>query len=340
MKRASVTDVSRRAGVSTATVSRVLNDPQKVSEDTRLRVLAAIKELNFVKSATAFSLKAQQSQNVLVVVSNIGNIFYSKMFQGVQNRAEENGYSVIIASRERGLHHPVLERLRTGRVDGAIILDPTSLAAEDLEFLKNAYSGTPPIVGFAESPALLPYPHVFVDNFRPAYDLTRHLIELGHREIGVVQAPDYLPVRDERLNGYLRAMRDAGLEVQPDIVFTGGFESDAGHRVARQLLARDRMPTAMVCANDEMAMGMISDLAKAGIRVPEHLSVTGFDDCTLADVYSPPLTTVAQPRERIGVEAMNLWLRILADPQTPADTIVTLDTAMRIRGSTAPPRIG
>ncbi len=340
MKRASVTDVSRRAGVSTATVSRVLNDPQKVSEETREKVLAAIKDLNFVKSATAFSLKSQQSHNVLVVVSNIGNIFYSKMFQGVQNRAEENGYSVIIASRERGLHHPVLEPLRTGRVDGALILDPTALAAEDLAFIKTAYAETPPLVGFSEKRGFLPFPHVFVDNFQPAYELTRYLVGLGHRDIGVVQAPAHLPVRGERLGGFLAAMRDAGLAVRPENVFEGGFESDSGHRVASALIARADRPTAILCSNDEMAMGMISDLVRAGIGVPEDISATGFDDCTLADVYSPPLTTVAQPRERIGIEAMDLLLRILADPTVPLDTAVALETEMRIRGTTAPPRAG
>ncbi len=337
MKRASVTDVSRMAGVSTATVSRVLNDPEKVSEGTRNRVLAAIKELNFVKSAAAFSLKARQSHNVLVVVSNIGNIFYSKMFQGVQRRAEENGYSVIITSRA-DQDHPILERLRTGRVDGVLILDPTTIAAEDAEYLRGAYQGTPPIVGFSEKPNLLHYPHVFVDNFQPSYALTRHLIDLGHRDIGVVEAPDYLPVRTERLGGFTKAMNDAGLEIKPENVFAGGFESDAGHRVAHELLTRGHMPTAIVASNDEMAMGMISDLALAGVRVPADLSVTGFDDSTLADVYSPPMTTVAQPRERIGAEAMDLLLRVLADPTISPETVVTLQTEMCIRGTTAPPR--
>jgi LacI family transcriptional regulator, repressor for deo operon, udp, cdd, tsx, nupC, and nupG len=340
MKRASVSDVSRRAGVSTATVSRVLNAPEKVSPITREKVVAAIKELNFVKSAAAFSLKAKQSHNVLVVVSNIGNIFYSKMFQGVQRRAEENGYSVIITSRAGGPGDPIVERLHTGRVDGIIVLDSTSLATEEFDLLRGSYQGTPPIVGFAEKAGLLPYPHVFVDNFRPSYDLTRHLIDLGHRDIGVVQGPAHLPVRLERLGGFLQAMSDAGLDVRPDNIFEGGFESPAGHEVARILLerGRDRMPSAMMCSNDEMAMGMISDLVLAGVRIPEDLSVIGFDDCTLADVYSPPLTTMAQPRRRIGEEAMNLLLRVLADPTTPLDTVVRLDTVPRYRGSTAPPR--
>ena len=338
MKRASVSDVSRRAGVSTATVSRVLNAPEKVLPETRERVLAAIKELNFVKSAAAFSLKARQSHNVLVVATKIGNIFYSKLFQGVQRRAEESGYSVIITSRDAGYSDPVLERLRTGRVDGVIILDAASLASEEYDFLRSSYQGTPPLVGFSEKPGLLPFPHILVDNFQPSYDLTRYLIDLGHRDIGVVQAPSYLPVRLERLGGFLQAMKDAGLTVREENVFEGGFESDAGHRVARELLGRERRPTAMMCSNDEMAMGMISDLVRAGVRVPDDMSVIGFDDCTLADVYSPPLTTMAQPRERIGREAMDLLLRVMADPNTPSDTIVRLDTVPKFRGSAAPPR--
>ncbi len=338
MKRARVTDVSRLAGVSTATVSRVLNDPEKVSEETRNKVLAAIKELNFVKSAAAFSLKAQQSHNVLVVASNIGNIFYSKMFQGVQRKAEENGYSVIITSRTGGRDDHIIERLRTGRVDGIIVLDAMGLAPEVFDFLKTSYQGTPPIVGFSEKSGFVPFPHVFVDNFRPAYNLTRYLIDLGHRDIGVVQAPSELPVRLERLSGFMKAMEDAVIPVPDHNVFEGGFESNAGHDVAAILRQREHLPTAIVCANDEMAMGLISDMVSSGVRVPQDLSVVGFDDCTLADVYSPPLTTVAQPRERIGQETMNLLLRILEDPTTPPDTVVELDTQPRYRGSAAPPR--
>ena len=234
----------------------------------------------------------------------------------------------------------MLERLRTGRVDGVIILDPTPLADADLEFLSAFYRQTPPIVGFSEKPELLPYPHILVDNFKPSYEITRYLIDLGHRNIGVVQAPDYLPVRGERLGGFLKAMQDAGLDVPDENVFEGGFESPAGHDVAHALLerGRDAMPTAMVCSNDEMAMGMISDLVQAGVKVPGDLSVVGFDDCTLADVYSPPLTTVAQPRALIGEEAMDLLLRVMVDPTTPADTVVKLDTTACIRGTTAPPR--
>jgi LacI family repressor for deo operon, udp, cdd, tsx, nupC, and nupG len=338
MKRASVSDVSRRAGVSTATVSRVLNDPDKVLPRTREKVLAAIEELNFVKSATAFSLKAQRSHNVLVVVSDIGNTYYSKLLQSVLIRAEENGYNVIITSRESGQHDTVLDRLRTGRVDGVVFLDGYSLSAEDFAFLRTFYLGTPPIVGFAEKPGLLPYPHVFVDNFTPVYELTRYLIGLGHKRIGFIEAPSRLPVRLERLDGFRQAMCDAGLEICETDILEGGFTSDVGQRVAASLLERGNLPTAVMCSNDDTAMGLISTMVEAGIAVPEALSVVGFDDCTLADVYSPPLTTVAQPREQIGKTAMDILFRIMADVTTPLDTVVTLETEMRIRGSAAPPR--
>lgn len=338
MKRARVSDVSRQAGVSTATVSRVLNDPEKVSPETREKVLAAIKALNFVKSATAFSLKARQSHNVLVVVAGIGNIYYSKIFQGVQTRAEENGYNVIITSPKGGQYDSVINRLRTGRVDGVILLDGYFLDPDDFDFLKSLYQGTPPVVGFAEKPGLLPYPHIFIDNFRPTYELARHLIGLGHKTIGFMQAPVNLPVRQERLDGFRKAMTDAGLEVDEQNIFVGGFQPEDGRRVAQALLQRKDRPTAMLCSNDETAMGLISDLVKAGIKVPDDLSVIGFDDCTLADVYSPPLTTMAQPHERIGQEAMDLLLRIIGDGTTPLDTVVPLDTKIRIRNTTAPPR--
>jgi len=340
MKRASVSDVSRRAGVSTATVSRVINDPQRVAEKTRAKVLKAIKELDFVKSAAGFSLKSQTSNNVLVVVQNVGNIYYSPIFEGLQHRAETNGYNIIITTPSVSLtEETVLSRLRTGKVDGIIILDDYTISEADIDNLRRYYQATPPIVGFTEAAGGLPYPHVYINNRTAARTMTRHLIEAGHSHIGHLPGPSGYAVRAERLAGFLDAMREAGLSVADADIYPGGFHRQIGRRVAAEIATRDRpMPTAIFCANDETAMGLICEMARRGIRVPDDLSVVGFDDIILADVYVPPLTTMSQPRSQIGASAMELLLDILRNPAGSAERRVELKTELRVRDSVAPPR--
>lgn len=340
MKRASVTDVSRLAGVSTATVSRVLNDPEKVLEPTRAKVLAAIEELHFVKSATGFSLKAQQSNNVLVVVSSVGNIYYSEIFEALKIRAEDAGYNIIITSPSGGTRDSVLDRLRTGRVDGVIILDGYTISPEDYDFLTNFYQGTPPIVGFAEKRGILPFPQVFIDNYAAAHQMTRYLIDAGHTHIGHIPGPANYPPSGERLRGFRDAMAASGLSVADDDIFEGGFKSLVGRKAAHALLARTTMPTAIFCANDESAMGLISELVQNGIDVPGRISVAGFDDCSLSDVYSPPLTTLAQPRGAIGTTAMDLLLEVMHNPDAPREKVVVLDVTLMARKTVAPPCAG
>lgn len=336
MKRASVSDVSKRAGVSTATVSRVLNSPEKVSEQTREKVLAAIEELNFVKSATAFSFKSQQTHNVLVVVRNVGNIFYSEVFEGLQRRANAHGYNIIIKSPDlEDGSDPVMDALRTGSVDGVIVLDPYFPSEDDYAILRSIYQGVPPIVGFAERPDYLPYPHVFVDNRAAARTITRYMIERGHTRIGHLPGPPNVAATAERKAGFLDAMEEAGLSVDPEDIYEGGFHRDVGRRVARRLARRQILPTGVFCANDETAMGFISEMATLGIVVPDDISVAGFDNNAFADVFVPPLTTIAQPRGEIGVSVMDLLLDVMTNPKVGRNRVVELRYRLASRLSVA-----
>lgn len=336
MKRASMLDVSRRAGVSTATVSRVLNAPDRVSETTRKKVLAAIKELDFVKSATAFSLKAQQTNNVLVAVSRVGNIFWSEVFEGLQHRAEATGYNLVLdASTGRNGAMSVVEALRTGRVDGAIILHNEAIDPDVLDNLHALYGGTPPLVGFAEKRGAMACPHVFIDNRAGARTLTRHLIDAGHTRIGHIPGPSDYPVSDERLGGFLEEMDAAGLKVREADIFEGGFGHEIGQHVARRLARMSDRPSAVFCANDDVAMGLISELWILGLKVPEDISVVGFDNSVVAEVYVPPLTTMAQPRTKIGAAAMDLLLDVMADPKANIHRVVELELSLAKRMSVA-----
>lgn len=336
MKRHSISDVAKRAGVSTATVSRVINLPDQVAEKTRKRVQIAIEELDYAKSAAAFSLKARKTHNILVSVTNVGSIFWSEVFEGLQMRAEETGYNLVLVSHtpNRGADH-ILESLRSGRVDGAVVLHSEAISPEVETRIFQLYSGTPPVVGFSEKPGTLRCPHIFINNRAASRTLVRHLIDAGHSRIGHITGPEGLPVTNERLGGFMDEMKAAGLHVRPEDVMKGEFHRDAGRRVARQLARRGDAPTAIFCANDDVAMGLISELWMLGIKVPEDISVVGFDNNALADVYVPPLTTIAQPRHQIGEAAMDLLLDVIADPNSHGRRVIELKLRLAKRMSVA-----
>lgn len=340
MKRPSVGDVARRAGVSTATVSRVINTPERVAEPTRRRVEHAIEALGYVQSATAISFKAQRSRIILVAVANVGNVYYSEIFEGVHHTAEAHGYATIITSPAVTPGMRIVDQLRTGRVDGAAILSGYAFPDEDLELLGRLNRGTPPVVGFAEKRGVLSYPHVFIDNRRAARELTGHLIEAGHRRIGHVTAIPGQPVTEERMAGFHEALCEAGLSAEPGHVWDGNFNKTGGRAAARAFAAlreADR-PTAVFCANDETAMGFVAELWLHGVAVPRDVSVVGFDDIMLADAYVPALTTMIQPKPEIGTSAMRLLLDVMADPAANAGRVIELGTRLVVRDSVAPPR--
>jgi LacI family transcriptional regulator, repressor for deo operon, udp, cdd, tsx, nupC, and nupG len=340
MKRASISDVAQRAGVSTATVSRVLNDPDRVSEATRDKVREAISELNFVKSATAFSFKVSQTHNILAMVANIGSIYYSEVFEGMQRKAEEHGYGVIISSTPPGEQFSwmVTDRLRSGRVDGIIVLDGAEIQQEDYAILKKIYGGTPPLVGFSEKRDHLLYPHVLIDNRRASREATQQLIDAGHTAIGHITAPPNFAVAGEREAGFRAALEAAGLEVNEKFIFDGGFHIPSGRSAVREMLKLKDQPTALFCANDELAMGAVSELSGAGIRVPDDFSVVGYDDICLAEAYVPALTTIRQPRHEIGAATMALLLDVMRAPDAGDDRVIEKKLHLIVRDSVGPPK--
>lgn len=336
MKRPSIGDVARQAGVSTATVSRAINAPETVTEKTRRKVNEAVTALHYVQSETARNFKKQRANAVLVVANDIGNIYYSEIFRGIQRRAEASNYSITITNPSPGgTQELILSNLRTAKVDGVIILSGHEITEHDLAFLKKLYAGTPPIVAMCEERGYMRVPHILIDNERAGYVAGRHLIEMGHTRIGHAYGPHRTPVRRARANGLRRAMSEAGIPVNDTWFFEGGFSAIGGRAAAQSFLSLKERPTAIFCANDEAAMGFISQLHRYGVSVPGDLSVMGFDDIVLADTYVPGLTTVHQPKEEMGRHAMNLVLDII-ERQTHADLpIVELPVHLVPRDSVA-----
>lgn len=325
MKRPAIGDVARHAGVSTATVSRALNAPETVTEKTRRKVLEAVDALHYVQSETARNFKMQRANAVLVVAHDIGSIYYSELFRGIQRRAHASNYTISITNPSPGgTQDLILSNLRTAKVDGVIILSGHRITSEDFSLVRKLYSGTPPIVALGEERGDLKVPHILIDNEHAGYIAGRHLIEMGHTSIGHLYGPHNTPVRRARANGLRRALSEAGLGVRPEFFFESGFDSGLGRSAAQTFLSLKERPTAVFCANDLAAMGFMHEVHTYGLRIPEDISVLGFDDIVLADCYIPALSTIHQPKDEIGRRAMNLLLDIIDKRNTEPMPVIEL----------------
>ena len=333
-----IREVAKRAGVSTATVSRVLSRPDVVSPDTRLKVLKAVERLGYAPNSVAKNLRTLKSRKLLVTVPDISNPFFSLILKGIEDTAQKNGYSVLVGDTQ---HDDQREEryalmLKQKEADGLIFLGhrlPAAAASVVQEMAPNCA----PIVNGCEFSAALGVPSVHIDNAKAASEAMDHLYELGHRAIGVVTGPLLSPLSRDRLTGALASARRH--DAEPQVVVTqGDFSIRSGSDAADDLLGRPAPPpTAIFCFNDEMAMGVIGAARRRGLDIPRDLSVVGFDDIRFAQCIEPPLTTIAQPMREIGEGTVRLLLEIL-NGSCVAPVSVTLPHVLRVRASTAAPR--
>jgi LacI family repressor for deo operon, udp, cdd, tsx, nupC, and nupG len=332
-----IRDVARKAGVSTATVSRVLGRPDLVNVETRSAVLAAIQTLGYIPNAAAKSLRTLRSGKVLVTVPDIANPFFSLILQGIESAALRAGYSVLLGDTQHDVTREQQYALMLQRreADGLIFLGhrlPKAAAA----LVRSLPRGRAPVVNGCEFSPGLGVPSVHIDNAKAAFEAVDHLCQLGHRHIGVVTGPMASPLSRDRLKGATaRADRD---RTRITISVVGGdFSIESGIAAADQLLATAQPPSAMFCFNDEMAIGVMHAARQRGRAVPEDLSVVGFDDIRFAQYCDPPLTTIRQPMRELGEATVRLLLNILGGNVKEAVS-VTLPHALIVRASTAVPR--
>lgn len=330
---ATIKDIAKLAGVSTATVSRTLATPDVVAPDTRARVEAAVRKLDYMPNALASGLRRRRTENIIVVVPDIHNPFFSGVVQGIEHVAHGHGHKVLLGESQ---HSQVrldsyAAMLVSKEADGLILLG--ALLPTSVERAVAAHEPPPmPIVMACEYFAGLQAPNVRIDNVAAAAAATDHLVHLGHRRIAMITGPSGNPLVKDRVKGYRQQMAKADLPVPADFVARGDFTVESGYHAMQKLLAHAHKPTAVFCANDEMAMGAIRAAKEAGKRVPHDLSVVGFDDIRFAEYFDPPLTTIRQPQREIGETAMRLILDVFAKRNAP--TSVVLPHALVVRGST------
>lgn len=330
-------EVARRAGVSASTVSRVLSRPGVVSPETRRRVLATVQEMGYAPNSVARNLRTRKSDKILVTVPDISNPFFSLIIQGIEGAAQRAGYTVLLGNTQHDEHHEerYARMLKRKEADGLIFLGHR-IPKPAAELVAEMAPRCAPVVHGCEYSPALGVASVHIDNGAAAADAMDHLYTLGHRCIGVVTGPLVSPLSRDRLAGTEERARAVG--APGDLVVRhGDFTIESGALLAEGLLARPDPPTAIFCFNDEMAIGVIAVARRHRIRVPEDLSVVGFDDIRFARHIDPPLTTISQPMREIGEGTVRLLLEILrGDEIKPVS--VTLPHQLTVRGSTAPPR--
>ncbi len=330
---ASIKDVATLAGVSTATVSRALSQPDKVAEETRKRVLKAVKASGYQVNTAARQFRRQRTETVLVVVPNIGNPFFSNIIQGIESFAHQNNYRVVLCETDSSDSEAqsYANYMRQRHADGAILL--TAQGVENLI----ANSADIPVVMACEYLPDFPCPTVRIDNVKAAQDATAHLLDLGHKRIAYINGPSGSPLSKDRLKGYHRALKSAGVSAEKGLILTGDYTPESGYRCAQQLLSATAPPTAIFAASDPMAIGIMRAAAECGFEIPQDLSLVGFDDIRFADFMTPRLTTIHQPRELLGSTAMAQLLQLLQGTTATQDTV--LAHQLMVRKSTNKPPV-
>lgn len=334
-RRPTIKDVARRAGVSPSTVSYVMNDNGPVAADKRARVRAAVEELGYAPNQSARSLKRRRVSSIGLIVPDLRNQFFALVAEGVVQEAQRSDVTVVLcstdASAEREAYYARL--LRTQRLDGVIYLSGTGVSPgglADLAALRRVVFVDERLLG-------IDVPFVGSHNRRGAREAATHVLAAGHERLGFVTGPPALWTSEQRVAGYREALAGAGLDPDRVPLVVGDYRQPSGAAAAQALLEApaDARPTAILCANDLMAIGVMQYCRDHGVDVPRDLSVTGFDDLPLSQLLSIPLTTVRQPAREMGERATELLLAHVAGeaPEPPE----LLATTLRVRASVAPP---
>ena len=306
---ATIEDVAAIAGVSIATVSRAVNEPEKVADATRRKVNEAIARTGYTTNAMARSLRMRRSKMILILAPDVGDPNFSNILVGLETEASKRGYGVLIGNTQNDATRETnyLRFISSNQADGVILLTghlPFGLGGGTDEVR------LPPMVAINEPVPGGQVPFVGVDNFEGARIAAEHLISQGHRQIAFIGRSSRM-VSTLRERGYRAALSDAGIGIDPMLILDGDGTTESGRQASEHMFVRDVLPSAFLCVNDATALGVIIALNARGYDLPRQFSVMGFDDISFASFVTPSLTTMKQPRSKIGEAAMNLILTLV-----------------------------
>ena len=320
-------DVAKLAGVSTYTVSAVINRSAYVSPELTTRVEQAVQHLDYTVNHMARSLQTRQTMNVGMLLPDVGNPFYAKVVRGAEEKLDEAGYRVILGntnnnSKEQSRY---LELFRSGQIDGMLLF----LAAGDQSELKQLVLKKKPMVFLGRIPAF-PADYVTADNVLGAELAIEYLVSKGHQRIGIIIGQEDLSPSVQRVEGWRNTLARKGLPSPDEYIAKGDWSAESGYRGTQQLLRLNPRPTALFAANFMMMTGALRAVKDAGLRNPEDVRVASCDDAEWLDCFSPPVTTIEQPSYELGVEGASLLLARLKDPEREPTHLV-LQPKLKIR---------
>ncbi|GAB3579723.1 substrate-binding domain-containing protein [Amycolatopsis endophytica] len=333
---ASIRDVAKAAGVSTATVARVLNGGAPVSPDRTERVLRAVEELDYVSHGVAASLSRGRTKLVGLLVSDIANPFTAQVARGLEDEAVRHGYQVLIASSDFDSEREaqVLTSFARRTVDAVALLSSSGVGEGVARLVRN---GIPTVFVDRRPPDLGHIPLVRTDSLSAAREAVRYLIDLGHTDLGMISGPHGMPTAAQRLAGFREACESAGLTVRPECVREGFLGRQGGYRAMCEVLDLGRRPTAVFSFNNVLAIGALQAVRERGVRIPDDLSLVTFDDTDLFPFVDPPITAIEQPAHDIGAQAGRVLFALLDGAETGGEDVV-LPTKFHVRGSCDRPR--
>lgn len=317
---ATIRDVAKEAGVSRATVTRVLQQPEKVAEKTKKAVNAAIQKLDYRPNMLSQTFRNKRTNSIVVLVPNIANPLFAKIVSGIDKTAQERGYNLLLGDTHNSPKREAdyIRMAETQLVDGVLQLSSYSPGERALP--------RPHVKAVSIAGAdVNPFPTVRIDNAAAAEAMTNHFLVNGHNRIGIVSGPDDNANSVLRLKGYKTALQKAGLEYEASLLFEGNFRMPSGREAARYFasMPESSRPSAILCMNDEMAIGLMSGLRKGGIRIPDDVSVSGFDGLDLGDYAEPALTSMAQPAEKMGAAGAEVLIDMIeGNTETQGDIIL------------------
>ncbi len=334
-KSVTIFDVAKEAGVSYSTVSRVVNGFQFVKEDTRTRVLAAMEKLGYVANLQARSLAGGQSRMIGLLIHDLENSYINEVIKGVDSEISKLDYDLLLATTHQRLQKEpeYVKKLTNGLVDGLIIILPRNLEAYQSYLEQSQF----PYIVIEPDHSETQHSLIKSLNWKGAFEASQYLCQLGHLRIAFVKGRTDVASAYERFDAFKEGLQQAGVPVDEELILPGDFTKEGGYEAGIALLSMDNPPTAVFGANDETALGLLNAALDKGVKVPEELSIIGFDDIPQAQHARPALTTVKQNMHQMGKLGIALLIELI-EQGLDSPKKIELETQLMVRDSTAPPK--
>ena len=330
-------DIAQLVGVSVMTVSKALRNEPDVSVATKAKIKKLAQDMGYVPDSSAQGLRTKTTKLFGLLIPSTTNPIYARIVFAIEERAYELGYDLLIAHtlNQSEREDASLRRLLSRRVDGLFITPVYRFEAEARIYQEIAARKTPTVLLGPPAPFCKNFPAIEIEELVASYNVTKHLLGLGHKRIAYFTGPPAAPWAHERFEGYRRALRETGIEVDDKLVFQSGNTLEDGTRAALQMLNEGCRPTAVQTVSDLVAIGCAETLLSQGIRIPEDISLAGFGNVLTAEFYRVPLTTVRQPKFRLGVAAVETMMSLIRGESIQ---LKRLPAELEIRRSSAPPK--